>query len=481
MEILIAIAAVVGLIWGVWVFWRGSQVDGALAFILILCCFGYHFVHFELGMSMTLDRLLLGMLAAQYAFFRLSGRTDPKPLSWADWLLGAFVALLTGSMLSTDMSVTLKGDSSPVWRLIGGYLTPLAIYWFVRQAPLNERNVRHVHAFLAIFGIYLGIISLLEMAQLWSFVFPTYIADPKAGLHFGRARGPMVTAVSFGHYITVCLLAAWMWRPSLGRIGKALLTLLTPLYLAGTFFSFTRSVWMGAAAGIFICLLIVLPKAWRYLMFGGGMLVGILLVATSLDNLVGFKREQSAAETKESAELRVSFAYVSWKMFQDRPWLGVGFGRFPTAKLAYLDDRTTELEISLLRPYVHHNTLLSLLTETGAVGLGLFLAFMAAWIRMAWRLLRDPRVDAWAQRHALLTLGAIAVYAPQLIFHEMSYTSLDNSLLFLLAGITVGLHQAWFASAAGSGQALSANSPRSYNATLTGNDLFPNHQGVPIG
>lgn len=442
MEALIALAALAGLVWGVWLFWRGSPIDGALAFILAVCCFGYHFVHFDLGpVPLTIDRLVLVYLAVQYAALRLSGRAETKPLTRADWLLGAFVALLTGSMLSTDMSTTLKGDTSPVWRLIGGYLTPLAIYWFVRQAPIDGRGVRHVHAFLAVFGIYLGVISLLEMAGLWSFVFPSYIADPKVGLHFGRARGPMVQSVSYGHYVGVCLLAAWMWRPSLGRLGQAVLTLLTPLYAAGIFFSYTRSVWMGAAAGVFLLLLIVLPKAWRMLMFGGGALAGILLLATSLESLVGFQREQSAAETKESAELRVSFAYVSWQMFLDRPWLGVGFGRFPTAKIDYLDDRTTELEIGLLRPYVHHNTLLSLLTETGAVGLGLFLAVMGSWAWMAWRVIRTPEIEPWARRQALLTLGAMAMYAPQLLFHEMSYSSIDNSLLFLLAGLTVSIYR----------------------------------------
>ena len=33
-------------------------------------------------------------------------------------------------------------------------------------------------------------------------------------------------------------------------------------------------------------------------------------------------------------------------------------------------------------------------------------------------------------------------YAVQMLFHEVSYTTLDNSLLFLLAGIAVGLGSA---------------------------------------
>ena len=47
-----------------------------------------------------------------------------------------------------------------------------------------------------------------------------------------RAPGPMVQAVSFGHYLAVCLLAAYLWRPMLGRFGQAMLILVTPILLA---------------------------------------------------------------------------------------------------------------------------------------------------------------------------------------------------------------------------------------------------------
>ena len=41
--------------------------------------------------------------------------------------------------------------------------------------------------------------------------------------------------------------------------------------------------------------------------------------------------------------------------------------------------------------------------------------------------------------HGILLLGALTTYAVQMLFHEVSYTTLDNSLVFLLAGIAVGL------------------------------------------
>ena len=73
----------------------------------------------------------------------------------------------------------------------------LDYYRDVRDA-LSEAAFFQIYGNL--FGVYLGFTAVCEIAQLWSLVFPKYIADPKIGLHFGRARGPMVHGVSFGHY-----------------------------------------------------------------------------------------------------------------------------------------------------------------------------------------------------------------------------------------------------------------------------------------
>ena len=125
-------------------------------------------------------------------------------------------------------------------------------------------------------------------------------------------------------------------------------------------------------------------------------------------------------------------------MFLDRPILGFGFGQFFREKLPYLSDRTTPLELELIRDFIHHNTYLSLLTETGLVGLALYLMILCGFARRGWRLCRDDNPQ-WMCAHGILLLGTLATYALQMMFHEVSYTAIDNSLLMLLAGMAVGL------------------------------------------
>jgi len=61
-------------------------------------------------------------------------------------------------------------------------------------------------------------------------------------------------------------------------------------------------------------------------------------------------------------------------MFLDRPLLGVGFGQLLEAKKAYLADRSTDLNLEATRDYIHHNGFLSILTETGLIGVAIYLA-----------------------------------------------------------------------------------------------------------
>ncbi|HPP54286.1 MAG TPA: O-antigen ligase family protein, partial [Thermoguttaceae bacterium] len=253
--------------------------------------------------------------------------------------------------------------------------------------------------------------------------------------------GPMVHAVCFGLYLAVCWLAAGFWAFSRGRLARLLFITGTPLFGAALFFCYTRSVWIGAALAGLVLIVLGLRGRVRIVALAAVVCMGAAAAFGNLDRLIAFQREGSAEETAQSVHMRGAFAYVSWQMFLDHPLFGFGFGRFPEAKLPYLADRQTDLPLESIRKYVHHNTFLCLLTETGLVGLGLFLGLLASWAQAAWRLLRTPQAAPWAKAQGLFLLAVLAVYIPQALFHEMSYLPTDQALVFFLAGLTIGLQR----------------------------------------
>ena len=442
MEFLVGIAVAAALVWGlVWCL-QGDLVLGALAVVITGAFLGAPFWKMELGpVPLTLDRLLLIGLLAAYAIQKRLGRTDPKPIGPADRWLGGLLAVLTLSFLLTGFPPEKLAEGSPLWRLGAGYLIPGFLYWVVRQSPMEHRVVQRIGAVLAGLGLYLAVTGILEKTGQWWAVWPRHIADPKVGLHFGRARGPMVHAVSFGFYVTICLLAAGCWAWHRGRLVRLVFLAALPAFGTALLFCYTRSVWMGAALAGLVLIGLGLQGRVRIVALAAVVCIGAVAALGNLDRLIAFQREGSAAETAQSVHMRGAFAYVSWKMFLDRPVWGFGFGRFPEAKLPYLADRQTDLPLETIRGYVHHNTFLSLLTETGLLGLAMFLGLLAAWARAGWQLLRQPLVTPWAKAQGLFFLAALACYLPQAVFHEMSYLPHDQALLFFLAGLTVGLER----------------------------------------
>ena len=440
MTAIIIIAVLVGLVWSAIFVLRGSLVEAGLVLLVVGYCFGHALVNFDLGpFPLTIDRLLLGGLIIAYVLQRQWGLTDPKALTLADFAMFAFAGLLVLSTFTHNWHLDVPGKSQPIWRLVAGYLMPIAIYWIVRQSRITRHSVATVHAFLAVFGVYLAITALAEVTKQWWLVYPTYIRDAEVGIHFGRARGPALQSQSLGLYLVMCLLCAWMWRPRLGRVGQFILIALFGLFLAAIFVTYTRCIWMGLAAGALIVLGLSLRNAWRPLVLGTAVVAGLAVVIFQGEQLVGLQRNSGAAAARSSVTQRAIHTYVSWNMFLDRPLLGAGFGQFSHAVKPYLADRSTTLNLQEIRDYAQHNTFLSLLTETGLIGMSLFLAMLFGWGWGAWRMWRSESAPGWVREQGLLMLAVLGVFVCPSLFFDLTYSPQDHWIVFFLAGVTAGV------------------------------------------
>ncbi len=336
-----------GLIWGIVLLLRCSLLTACLAWLLCVVCFGRSFFAFQVGpVTMSLDRLAFLGLVSNYLVQRSLGKSEPKPLHLADYLLFALLGCLTLSALTHDYRREFfDTTSSPLWNLLAGYWMPVTAYWIVRQSALNENTITQVQRFLLLLGIYLAVTGICEITGQWSLVFPRYIADPDVGIHFGRARGPFGNSIRYGVYVATCAFAAWIcWRRMTPRWQVALLPL-APLLLAAVFFSYTRSVWMGMGGAILMAAVLTLRGQVRTLAVSTACVAGLFASVLLWDKLIHLEREESGGHAAVSVSNRAAHAYVSMAMFKQRPLLGFGFGQYPNEKLAYLQDRRTDLKL----------------------------------------------------------------------------------------------------------------------------------------
>jgi O-antigen ligase len=438
-EFFYLIGMLVVLAWGVALLLRGGPIVGAMLVLLAGTCFGHPFFNLPVGrVPLTADRLLLVVLAGQYLLYRHWGWIESRPIGAADYALFAFITVLFVSTLAHDFHYH---NELPLAQLMFYFLMPAVLYWVVRGSTFDSRSVSWLLGSLALFGVYLAVTAVAETrAEFW-LVFPKYIASTEYRDFLGRGRGPLLNPVGNGILLALSTCAALIWWPTTTRLNRGLLLAALAALAWGMYSTLTRSVWMGAAGGVLVICVTVLPVRWRILVVGSAVVATGLVLFVGWDNLVAFKRDQyaTAEETADSVRLRPILATVAWHMFLDRPLLGCGYGQYAPEVLDYLSDRTTEMPLEKARPYVQHNTFLALLVEVGVIGLGCFLAMLAVWTRWAWWLWRHPSAPTWARQAGLLFLGFMGIYLPNAMFHDVSIIPMINMVLFFLGGAVTGI------------------------------------------
>ncbi|PQO27231.1 O-antigen ligase family protein [Blastopirellula marina] len=439
MPILIAIFALVGLVWGTILAARGNLLLACVGQLVVTSVFGVYFLQFDVGgITLSLDRLGIVCLVGAFVLQWKLGKVEIRPWMTLDTVMAIFFGVLFLNTFSHDFRNIGPDDVPPVQHLINGYLIPLAIYIVARNIKYDEKQVDWFLVAMTIFGVYLAVTGILEGLGLYGFVFPRYIADPKVGLHFSRARGPMVQSISYGVYLCGCMLTTCLlWYRTSSKMRWFVLGLV-PLFLAAIFFTKTRTVWMGGGLSLLAGVFLTMQGKARAVLITGMVACALLAVVAKSDAIMGLKREGSAEDTKRSVSMRASFTYVSWEMFLDRPILGHGFSQFKKAKLPYLADRNVDLVLELLREYDHHNTFLSVLCDLGLAGFLPYLAMYCLWLRDAWRQARSNS-PPWAKAVGVLGVGMILVAFSQMVGHEITFMPYEQSLIFLIAGMNAAL------------------------------------------
>jgi len=432
---IIAIAGIAGLVWAIVLFRYGDLVAGCLAVLLVGSVFGHAFFHLSV---ITADRLLVGGLIGAYIVYRRLDLAEPKPLEKGDLAAFLFVAVLAFSTMTSNWRLD---GAQPLATLLFFFCLPVALYWIGRQAKLTERSILTIFGFFAVFAVYLALTAFAESRQMWSFVFPKYIASPAHAEFFGRGRGPFLNPVGCGLYMSAGLFGAVQGWPRFRLVGRGVIVLASCVILLGIYCTLTRSVWLGAGIGLMMIVGLSIPKSWRVPMLVAVVIAGATVVVAKSDKLNKFKRDKnvSVKDMSESASLRPILAMVAWKMFLDYPLFGCGFGQYKECDVEYLQLVVGDLDLEKARPYHQHNVFLAVLSQTGLLGFGAWMIMLGLWTRNAWLLWNSRQAPLWARQHALLLLALLAAYALNGMFHDVSIINMANMLLFLVAGVGQGL------------------------------------------
>jgi len=386
-------------------------------------------------LKISLDRLVLFAVLALCGWLYVTNREDLRPLNRLDVAVFAVILLLIASTAAHDFAFK---KHMPVARLLFFYLLPFAVYMVARTAKTTEMNLKLCQFAFVLLAVYLAVTAICEVKGLHGFVFPRYIIESETTEFLGRGRGPFLNPVSNGMFLLIGLCCLWFWWPAAKRTRyKVVIMVLSVLICGGIYATLTRSVWMSLIAAAFLLIFLPARQHQKGAMIVVGAVLMIALAPKLLPKLTSFKRDKnvSVAHMQESAQLRPLFFTVAWRMFQDRPLLGCGFGQYPREKNPYLQDAYTGKPLEKTAVYTQHNVFLAYLTETGLLGMGCLIAMMALMTRVAWRVWDRPEGSLISRQFGMLLGAMLLAYAGNGMFHDVSLIPMGNMLLFFLAGV----------------------------------------------
>ena len=219
-----------------------------------------------------------------------------------------------------------------------------------------------------------------------------------------RCFGTIGNPVYFAEFLEpLFVLTAAVWMTEKDEERRDLMALMAVIVFVALVFAQTRSAWIGSAAGLAAAGWL----AWRYVSGGRDLLsrnrswllsfggLGIAMALTvSSPTLFGKSALPLRDRVKDAVNLKgwtVRHRLVLWRaaalMTRDNPIVGVGadsfHSRFPLVQATFRDEYAKKGFLFPPKEPRVHNDYFQLAAEQGLVGLGLWLWFVVALVRMA--------------------------------------------------------------------------------------------------
>ncbi len=347
--------------------WLGPQAFDGIEF-LVLAAVGGRLLAWYLGPGNDRPQLPLAPGPGP-ARWRLALRR----LHWADWLV---VALIAWSALSISWS-EFPGPAGRQWRTV--MLEPALLYALLRSRPAPRAVARLALDGLVVGGVLAAASGLVAVALLLLGWGGAGVGAEGVLRAVGPYASPNNLALLLGRLVPVVAVYA-LWAT--GR-RRRLYRLAVPVVLLGLVATFSRGALL---VGLPVVALYLAAAALgradrRRLLTLGAVLAGLatlVLPFAATERIRGAFRFAPGGTGFIRLRLWQSAVDMGW----DHPWGGVGLDNF----LYLYRDRYVRRDAVQERFLNHpHNWLLDWWTRLGVVGLGLFLALVAANLQAGWR------------------------------------------------------------------------------------------------
>lgn len=311
-------------------------------------------------------------------------------LGWQLWLnrerlqwhpLQTYLLAFTGWVLVCCLLATNRGEAFANFN--GNYIKIIIMVFAIAWLPTQLSQLKRVPAFLLVCGVAIAILAIYNKANGIGLVEGTRVTISRdIGSMLGDPNDlALVLQFPVSFALAYCFNGG-KWQ----RITCALILL---ILVAGVLATQSRGGILGIGCGVFTILALktrslVLPSAFTAM---GGL--ALIALAGISDRASGGAAESGV---DESAMGRLYAWQAAWRMAVDHPLTGVGLDNFYYNYYLYSSHWDG-------KNHAVHSTWLQILSETGFVGLVLFLLMIIGALRLSYQLLRhcEPTSTPFAQ------------------------------------------------------------------------------------
>ncbi len=372
---------------------RSASSSTETAFALLL---GFLFL---IDVSIAACYVLGTIILALFLFHLLRGGRFPALPSY-NWFFAAYIVFtLLATVFSLDRAASIRDNKELLIFLL------IPIYHWLLDSWKRVRLSLWVVLASAVFSSLAGIFTVCSKGIV--------LNDRLTGFtsHWMTYSGLLMLPFIF---FAVRLVLRHDDRKEAAIVSLALVAM-----LAAIAFSLTRNVWLGIAFSLALFLVFFRP---RYFLALAPLLLLLVLLAPATVK----SRVFSIVDLQDRSNRdRIHMAWSGWKIFQDRPWTGVGSHNIEKVILGnearYRHPDAEQVNLHL------HNNFLQILAERGIFALASF-AMACLWILL--QVLKRLREQAGAGR--ALAAGALFAFVGFLVAGLFEYNFGDSEIKFML-------------------------------------------------
>lgn len=333
------------------------------------------------------------------------------------WMIDVLPALYLGYILvrARLLPSDLAGAESSLRAIYTTVGIGTFAYYFTAFGKTSNRLPSAVAKTLLSGGVVIAALAVVDGSTGWNL----WHNDVTGGDQVRRAVATFTSPEALGAYLgagVAFAVAILLWHGPRSLRGPALL--LIGLSIPALYLTYTRGPIIAIAAVVVSMTVVANRARWPSLLVFAT--VGILLFA-SWSQISSRRVYQQRLGVTTTVDSRVVLSDVALDLFRRQPLFGQGYNTFDKAKLTVAVPGTADTAI--VQNLTSHDTFLTVLAESGAIGLALL---VLPWVVIGWRAVAAGQrglLEPWIVGGCVGTVAAFAIGSVTYDSRFFPYTS----------------------------------------------------------